>query len=545
LTVQAGGGLGVGSSNASDDASLSVSGTLLDAGTISVGSPSALGSTGAIDTIFFTLNGGTLNIGDPGSGTAGTVDVSDTMNAIIGTLNVGGINNSGGTLSVHTLNTTATNNVYANGQVEIAAASSVGGTTTVAGGEIKAEVGAPVVLTGTGTVSGTGKLNAAINASFTFDPYSAWTIGLGNPVGSALNDGDFYIDGTLTVNTHLNPDGNLFLDNNGTTSAGSLIGSGDLDIGRDFTWNGGTLAPSGGTTIESSGDFKTLGADPKVLASNFTNMSAFSSLGGTGDLTLNDGATFDNAVGTTDISLPSIASGSPMGGTGLFENTGGDSSTLNFQGPGGSPTVISADFINLGVLEVAGGSGAILSPAIGGTCNLDGRLELEGDLTLEGAVSSPTGLVVNPGGGKLMIGDNSGLAGSLTLSSGYTSVLFGTVEVSSNGTLTGGGGVGNNGTLTLDVGSVASLGSYQQSSTGTLTIQAASGPMGPVYSTLAVSGAAQLAGILSIDFVGGYTPPSGTLFTMLTAGSIGAHFDTTPANMTVTYDPTDVTLTQN
>ena len=32
---------------------------------------------------------------------------------------------------------------------------------------------------------------------------------------------------------------------------------------------------------------------------------------------------------------------------------------------------------------------------------------------------------------------------------------------------------------------------------------------------------------------------------VLTAGSIGAHFDTTPYNMTVGYSPTEVTLTQD
>jgi hypothetical protein len=35
------------------------------------------------------------------------------------------------------------------------------------------------------------------------------------------------------------------------------------------------------------------------------------------------------------------------------------------------------------------------------------------------------------------------------------------------------------------------------------------------------------------------------VFTVLKAGSIGAHFDSTPPNMTPTYGPTSVTLTQN
>jgi hypothetical protein len=39
--------------------------------------------------------------------------------------------------------------------------------------------------------------------------------------------------------------------------------------------------------------------------------------------------------------------------------------------------------------------------------------------------------------------------------------------------------------------------------------------------------------------------PQGTVFTVLAAGSIGAHFDSTPPNMKPTYGPGSVTLTQN
>ncbi len=48
-----------------------------------------------------------------------------------------------------------------------------------------------------------------------------------------------------------------------------------------------------------------------------------------------------------------------------------------------------------------------------------------------------------------------------------------------------------------------------------------------------------------MDFEDGYTPTSGTVFTVLKAGSIGAGFDQTPPDMTATYYPTSVTLTQD
>ncbi len=124
-------------------------------------------------------------------------------------------------------------------------------------------------------------------------------------------------------------------------------------------------------------------------------------------------------------------------------------------------------------------------------------------------------------------------------------VIGGNVTVTGVGTLTGGGEVDDNGKLTMDVGNAAIIGSYQQSSTGTLDIQASSGPGGSTYSTLTVSGSAQLSGILSMDFEDGYTPTSGTVFTVLTAGSIGASFDSTPPDMTATYYLTSVSFTQN
>jgi len=64
-------------------------------------------------------------------------------------------------------------------------------------------------------------------------------------------------------------------------------------------------------------------------------------------------------------------------------------------------------------------------------------------------------------------------------------------------------------------------------------------------SSLTVAGSAQLSGILAIDFLDGYTPSSGDPFSVMTASSIGAHFDSTPPDMTATYDPTRVSVSEN
>ncbi|HEY7423529.1 MAG TPA: hypothetical protein VH682_04735, partial [Gemmataceae bacterium] len=97
--------------------------------------------------------------------------------------------------------------------------------------------------------------------------------------------------------------------------------------------------------------------------------------------------------------------------------------------------------------------------------------------------------------------------------------------------------------LQLDAGSsMTSIASYLQTSAGTLVVQA-TGP--GINSVLVVLGNAQLSGTLEMDFVGGYVPAPGDSFVVVDAGSITAHFDTTPDNMTVGYGPNTVGLTEN
>jgi hypothetical protein len=199
----AGGGAGtmtIGSSNSQEEAKFTTN-TFNDNGTATVGEPSAAGSSAEIDAVFLNVGNtsggaGLLNIGDPGSGHAGSVDVSNTTTVNGGsTLFVGGTD-SGGTLDTLSITSSGATTVNTKGEMDIQATGTFAGSTTVTG-TIKAENvndvnGAGVVLDGTGSVSGSdGKLIAEINASFTFVATSAWTIGGGNPVGSALNEGTF------------------------------------------------------------------------------------------------------------------------------------------------------------------------------------------------------------------------------------------------------------------------------------------------------------------------------------------------------------------
>ncbi len=123
---------------------------------------------------------------------------------------------------------------------------------------------------------------------------------------------------------------------------------------------------------------------------------------------------------------------------------------------------------------------------------------------------------------------------------GVVDSINGNLEVNLFSTLTGGGEVINSGRLQLDLSSsTTGLGSYQQTSMGTLALAVGGGFGAPAL--LAVTGNAQLSGNLILL---GYTPAVGDSFTVVTAGSIGDHFDTIPDGMEETDGPTSVTVTQ-
>lgn len=342
----------------------------------------------------------------------------------------------------------------------------------------------------------------------------------------------------------------IYLNNNdgGVTTAGNLVGPGSLDVGSNFDWTGGTLALDGGVTLEPSSGFKTSGADPKTLSayattSTLSSLAQLVDLGGTGSLTITSGAGIDIQAGETDVSLPEITGLSPPPGAGFFTNEA--NGNLKFDSP--TSTLVSINFTNNGILHVAGGSGLTLSAGGGAlplfTVNLDGHVQLDSDMLLWGSISAPTGLIVDAGAGHLKVGDGSHTSIlSWPSSSGVSLQLFGFLEVTSTGTLSGGELDNNTGTLILDPGSVVTLSVYTQASTATLELEAASATL---YSSMTVTGNARLSGTLKLDFLNGYVPTRGTDFHVLTAGSISAHFDTTPSGMTASYSPTGLDLIQN
>lgn len=205
-------------------------------------------------------------------------------------------------------------------------------------------------------------------------------------------------------------------------------------------------------------------------------------------------------------------------------------------------TAMSGNFTNLGTLEVGTASDLTLSnPGGGAVVDLENTIQLDGDLTLLGTVTSSLGFTEAAGGGTLKVGDGTAGSATLNIPSGVIDEIFSNLEVTYGSTLTGAGELSNSGKLQLDFGSFASPGSYVQTSSGTLEEQA---PFAGGNTALRVAGNAQLSGTLVLDFTNGYTPKSGDSFTVLTAGSVGAHFDTTPDNMTMAYGPNGVSATE-
>jgi hypothetical protein len=513
------------------------------------------GFTANLSTASANVGGGSgptgtsiLHVGDPGNGAPGDMSVQGTLS--VGSINPltvggtdGGICGAKGELNVVGLDALGPVTDYINGTINISSAGIFTGTTNVYG-KLEAPNGATVTLNGRGLLDSSGKIDGG---TIIFSKFSTWAINANGSNLGNMGDGHWFISGPLAINgAREQPQGDITLDNDGgVTTAGSITGTGSLDLWTAFNWNGGNIGLSGGATIEPQADFKAAGANNKFMTTGtITNNNLLTELGGAGSLTLYGGATFLVAHGQVKVSLPAISGAGPRFGNGLFHNV----DTVEFEAPASTPTLVSCNFTNDAYLKVAAGSAAILSAlgsaGPGAVIKLDGTLMLDGDLTLSGSISSPTGLDVSAGGGTLKIGGGTmATSAVLTLPVGMTIGANGNVEVTNLSTLTGGGQVSNSGTLTLDNGSsTTGLGSYQETSTGTLGLQAASAAN---YSRLKVTGVAQLSGTLKMDFVGGYTPKKGASFRVLDAGTIGAHFDTTPADMTVTYDSAGVTLTQN
>ena len=169
-----------------------------------------------------------------------------------------------------------------------------------------------------------------------------------------------------------------------------------------------------------------------------------------------------------------------------------------------------------------------------------------GTLTVRnlGTVTVGGNLVVNRFG-QVQLATNGRIRSNTLQLAGGTLQGSGTVDVSGGAGLVNAGLVNPGGSA---AGSIFVLGDYEQSAAGQLNIQLG-GPGSGQFDVLSVTGEADLAGVLTLSVLGGYTPAYGSQFSVLQAGSRVDRFDTMTGTMLSAnrwlaplYEPTGLRL---
>lgn len=130
------------------------------------------------------------------------------------------------------------------------------------------------------------------------------------------------------------------------------------------------------------------------------------------------------------------------------------------------------------------------------------------------------------------VGPGQLLGASQTLAAGKVLNVTGTTTINSGGTLTVSGGSltaqslvlgGAGAKLQVDTGAV-NVSTFSVASGGTYHVGLGGSTIGSQYGSVAVSGAAALAGTLQVDLINGFQPSLGEQFTALTFGSESGDF---------------------
>ncbi len=335
--------------------------------------------------------------------------------------------------------------------------------------------------------------------------------------------------------------------------SGVIAGNEGLDVagGGPLTLSG-TNTYSGGTTLEAG----TL---------NLGNNSAL----GTGNLVLHSATTLQ--AGTDGLAVTNAVS---LNGSDTFDTNGDGLSLSGVLSGTGSLTKISAGILTLaGANSYSGGTTLVAGTlSLGNNSALGtGSLVLEDGTTLRsGASSLPVTNTVflngsdtfdTNGNGSSLAGILEGFGGldiagngAVTLTevntyTGGTDLIGGTLVAANSHALGTGSVVVNGGTLSLNGPMTLNIGGdYTQSAPGTLQMGMGGIDAG-AWDVLEVSGAASLAGTLSLVSENGYhLHIHGTEdFEILTAGSVEGTFNTitnmvTADSVTLIYQPTDILL---
>ncbi|NET29859.1 cadherin-like domain-containing protein, partial [Okeania sp. SIO1I7] len=322
------------------------------------------------------------------------------------------------------------------------------------------------LFVGDGGGSSTGTFNVADGAVLGFGEAS----GFGS---NTLNDGVTFtgqglvrlIDGTLNVETAA--DSQIAIANFEQTG-GTLAGAGNFRVAAptpaegetpqtsSFTWSGGTQSGTGTTTIVAGTTANISGTDQKSLTERtFTNESTVTWTG-TGNISAQDGATFNN-IGTFDIQNSESFFGDFDGST-SFNNSGTITKTLST----GATDFEDNVFNNTGTVDAQIGS---ILLGNGGTST--GTFN-----TAEGAVVEFDGGTHNLNQGAAFTGEGTTIVSGGTFSvGGATTDTINAVNFEqSGGTVNGPGNLNTTGTFEWSGGTQGGVGSTTIGAAGTLNI---------------------------------------------------------------------------
>ncbi|MCE9591901.1 MAG: Ig-like domain-containing protein [Planctomycetes bacterium] len=574
-----------GSAQATNGGTLNLTGTWDNNGTLSE-TNSTLNLNGAFTTPdigTFSRTGGTVNLTGALTNTGNTLALNTTTGSwnlaggsiIGGTVTATGgaalvATTTGGTLNGVTLSTDL-NLTTANTNVTVTNGLTLNGVLTLGANYTR------IYFSGTQTLGGTGSvvfgdfyanaLNVSQNNT-TLTIGSSMTIhgGSAQGYGGQIGYSDYFGGGT---NVALVNQGTINADVNATSltikpaGVGTFINSGSLQA-----TNGGTLNLTGtwdnnGTLSETNSTLNLNGA--------FTtpDIGTFSRTGGTVNLTgtlTNTGNTL--ALNTTTGSW-NLAGGSIIGGT--VTATGGAALTATATGGTLNGVTLSTD-LNLTTINanVTVTNGLTLNGVLTLGANYT-RIYFSGTQTLGGTGSVVFGdfyanaLSVNQNNTTLTIGSSMTIRGGSAQGYGgqigYSDYFGGGANVSiiNQGTVNcdvattsltlraaGTGTVTNAGTIHASKWAVARVvGAFTNGVAGIISLDVA-GTSASLYGSLAVTGAATLAGTLRVNLVDGYVPVAASTFDLVLYSSVTGTFGTIDdgiATLNPSYGATKLTLT--